>query len=508
MKKKNILYNILSLNMLIFALLYIIPMFQSRTLNTSSLFDVYEVLSIIMISVILIIFFVINLVIGILNIKWKNIAIGTLNIISCCIALVNIPFTMIYDESIYDIWGYVILSGIICQIIIVIVNFILNRKKESYNLKKHSIVIFCIITFICVVMVAFPRILLKENKERLIEAYNILKKENKPQFFIDSNYDFYDVTGNLISKNDYRVVGTNNIDHAGTYIITAIDRNDELWIVNYSGEKLVRLYYIFSDSRYLLRDLASVVDIFSDIYSEIYSNSEVKKGINYLIANNVEDNYIKFTDDNKEISIEVEIDRTQIENDDSFLQLLKDYYDDYNYSMDEISGTKGIDLKTIYKYKKNYYLTYKNSEKVKLECNNLLIDYREEDGNYVLYMYNNWYIPFYDEQESGFFDLNGTKNTIVNKQYIVYNTFDNYIILYSKFNNCYYISNYESNDRKKVDRLIDCSENYVYGDDKLYLISNNKIEEAIERIIYTINMGKDLLSYSNFGSVYDYYIIK
>ena len=72
MKKKNILYNILNFILIIFALLYIIPMYQSITLLEQGLFYVYEELSIIMISIILIVFFLINLVMGILNIKKKN----------------------------------------------------------------------------------------------------------------------------------------------------------------------------------------------------------------------------------------------------------------------------------------------------------------------------------------------------------------------------------------------------------------------------------------------------
>ena len=184
MKKKNILYNILNFILIIFELLYIIPMYQSITLSEYVLFDVYEGFSIIMISIIFITFFVINLVIGILNIKRNNIAIGVLNIILGCIALVNIALTIIYYGTYDDIWGYIIFSCLICQIIISIVNLILNRNKESSNLKKHSIIIFCIISFVSIVLVVFPNFLLKENKERLIEAYNILKNERSTTPFV------------------------------------------------------------------------------------------------------------------------------------------------------------------------------------------------------------------------------------------------------------------------------------------------------------------------------------
>ena len=53
MKKKNILYNILNFILIIFSLLYIIPMYKSITLSKYGLFDVYEGLSIIIIFIIL-----------------------------------------------------------------------------------------------------------------------------------------------------------------------------------------------------------------------------------------------------------------------------------------------------------------------------------------------------------------------------------------------------------------------------------------------------------------------
>ena len=246
----------------------------------------------------------------------------------------------------------------------------------------------------------------------------------------------------------------------------------------------------------------------SGIDNKGYDDLEIENGINYLVANNVEDNYLKFTDSNKEISIEIEIDKTQMENDSSFLELLENYYaGDNGYQLNEISEIKGIDLETIYRYKKNYYLTYKNNERVKLECNNLLIDYSEGYGSYILFMYNNWNIPFYDEQESGFYDLEGKKYT-TNKHYLIYNTFDKYYILYNKLSDYYYISKYDSYDRKIVESLIYCAENYVYADNKLYFINNNKIEEVIEKIQYTINIGNDISYFSSIASVYDYYIIK
>ena len=185
-----------------------------------------------------------------------------------------------------------------------------------------------------------------------------------------------------------------------------------------------------------------------------------------------------------------------------------EYYDveSRKTPLKSIAGIRGVDLETIYKSKKNYYLTYKNTKRVKLDCNNLLIDFSNENDNYVLFMYNNWNIPFYDENECGYFDLEGKKYAI-NKQYLIYDTFDNYYVLYNRFDNCYYISKYDSNDRIAISDLVDCTEDYVYADKRLYVINNDTIEEIDEKIDYLLNVASDKPNFSYDGSVYDYYIL-
>lgn len=496
MKKKNILYSVLNFILIIFALLYIIPMFQEINLSEDTLFGVYENLSIVMICIFFSTFFLINLVIGILNIRRKNNTIGVLSIVSGCIAIVNIILTIIYKENHEDVLAYIIFGTLACQIIISIFNLVLNRKKESSDLKKHSIIIFSIILLLGIVFVAFPRILLKINSDRIVEAYNILEKENRTQLLIDDKSNFYDFKGNLIAKNNYDIAKMNKKMANGTDIITVMD-NNELWIINYKGEKLVRLYYIFTDSESLLENLIDYSYKLFHNTEKKFSEAMKKKEVNYLTTETVKDNYLKFTSNDKKITIEIEIDKTQIEKDTSLYKFISQYYMEYYDAMpSDVMGVKGIDLETFYKYKKNYYLTYENNERIQLECNNLLVDYNEYDDNYILYMYSNWNIPFYDEDTSGFIDLKGKKYTM-NKQYLVLDTLDNYIILYNKVYENYYITTYGLNDPIKLERIVDYDENYVYAFKEvpqqilsnhiLYLTNNDKIKSAVENIKYTIN---------------------
>ena len=497
MKKKNILYNVLNFILIIFAILCMQKMYEAISIVHYNIFDMYEGLFLLTIFTIFTTLLLINLVLGILNIKRKNNAIGVLNIVTSGITLINIVLTIIYYVSYDDVWSYIIFFELTCQLIISIINLILNRKKESEDLKKHSIIIFCIIVVVCTVLYVLPRMLLKINQDRLVKAYNILKQENKQQLFIDYRSNFYDTTGKLIAENDYEIVSTKKM--YDTYIITAKDKNNNLCVVDYSGEKVVQLYDIFSSSStFFLDDLIMTL---RQNNSSQYDATNSENGIKYISAKIVQDNYLKFTDENGQISIEVEIDKTQLENDTSISELLEQYNTKYNNPYSDTYYRTNAVVEEIYRYKKNYYMTYKNNERVKLECNNLLIDYREENGNYIIYMYNNWNIPFYDKEESGYYDLEG-KKIAVNKQYIIFNTFEQYMVVYNKLSNNYDVLTYNSNNRASVEELKYCTEDYVYGDRKLYLINNGRIENVLDGITYTINIGDDILYAS---SVYDHY---
>ena len=499
MKNKNITYNLLNFILVGFALFYVVPMFMSITIYDNTLYDLYTTFSLIIMILTFITFFIINLVLGISNIRKKNKAIGVLSIVSGSLALGNIILLYIYDESFDDVWGYLLFIVLATQIILSIINLVLNRKKENTNFNKFHLIVFFFVLLMSIFLIVAPRVLLKENEKRLAEAYNILVNKGKTQLFIDSNSNFYDSTGKLVANNDFDVVKVQKADRSGTYFICVKDKNDELWIVDYSGTKLVRLYDTFAESdTYLIYSLCTMADFYS------ISSDTNENGIKYLTSQSITDNLLVFANENNDILIEVEIDLTQREDDSSFLELLEEYYtDDTGEYINDFDLTPN--LESIYSYKKNYYLTFKNNERIKLDCNNLLIDYNSNGDNYILLMYNNWNIPFYDETESGYFNLEGQKYTISDKNTIVYNTFDNYIIMHNTLHDFNYISTLDFKEQQKVYSLTHCSEDYVLSKTNLYTIKDNKIIETIDNVKYTINIGSDS-SNDSFGSVYNYYI--
>ena len=154
----NIIYNILNIILIVFLLFYVVPMFISITIGNDSIFDFYEDLSIIIMIISCISFFIINLALGISNIHKKNIAIGVLNIISGCISLGNILLIIAYDGFFDDPWGYLLFTTLTAQTILSIIILVLNIKKEDAPLNKIHLVLSCFIIIIGIILTIMPRV--------------------------------------------------------------------------------------------------------------------------------------------------------------------------------------------------------------------------------------------------------------------------------------------------------------------------------------------------------------
>ncbi len=118
--------------------------------------------------------------------------------------------------------------------------------------------------------------------------------------------------------------------------------------------------------------------------------------------------------------------------------------------------------------------------------------------------------------------LTGTKY-VANNENIIYNTFDKYVVLYNKSKKNFALATFTSSIIIQAQNLYYFDEQYIFADNKLYVIENGEINTKLEDIRYTINIGldKDYLSrllnesishknsnFSNLESVYDKYLIK
>ena len=227
---------------------------------------------------------------------------------------------------------------------------------------------------------------------------------------------------------------------------------------------------------------------------------------------------------------------------------------DYSYDKYDALTTK---LEEFYNYKKEYYLLDINSNnKIKLECNNLLyrIYYNEkEELQEDILIYSNGYIPYYDTDNSGYFDQNGKKIRINNK-YLIQDMTENYQIIINKstaksyiynrqtgkiekeyenfkiYNN-FYVSYNSENDEYEIinknnlevmaisegkepqiykDTIIICSEEnqdkcYYYNGEGLELVDDCTNFNSFEKNVYSTNYllsGEDDSVYAKMGIIY------
>ena len=159
-------------------------------------------------------------------------------------------------------------------------------------------------------------------------------------------------------------------------------------------------------------------------------------------------------------------------------------------------------IKEFYENKKEYYLLdIENNTKTKLECNNLIYEayYDEKDKLYEnILLYSNGFIPFYDTNETGYFDLNGEK-LIINPSYLIIDINNNFYVLMEKetgttvflsmqtgniektindatriFNSFYVINSY--NNGEITYKILDKNLNEIVTTNHLNFVGNNFIE--------------------------------
>lgn len=91
-------------------------------------------------------------------------------------------------------------------------------------------------------------------------------------------------------------------------------------------------------------------------------------------------------------------------------------------------------IENFYKYKREYYIIDTNSNtKKKLDCNNLIYEAIDNVNTIQesILLFSNENIPFYDSNETGYFDWEGNKVRL-NKPYLVYDCIDKYAVVYDK----------------------------------------------------------------------------
>ena len=248
------------------------------------------------------------------------------------------------------------------------------------------------------------------------------------------------------------------------------------YIVNDKGEKILKIEGFddvrFSGTNYLL---------------DLVENTINKGLLNYKVEEK------KHMDDTSNNYYEVDFDGNEFEDDG------KEYYyfenshnnniliqlavgEEDNTSHEFLTSTFelfNLSFEELYYYEREYYLINKETKtKIKLNCDNLLIerDFTRETINNnssfdkLIFAFSDGSIPFYDENEHGYFDLDGEKHVDLEGKTTI-DIYEKYVIEYDSNNMEYYI--YEKENLEKPIKKY----KYIYTtDDFAICYGNNKFD--------------------------------
>ena len=411
-------------------------------------------------NVIVVMYYVIsglNIIIAIINLVKKNKKIGILQLITGIIMISGMTISMTENSFYMFLFAGVITIGLS------IFNLVINRKLEQKKKSKIILILFILILIINVLAIVVPVIKNMINVNNLEQALSKIEQNEELETYVfkkGDQYIFIDENGNKVSENDYDEISIYPRQlkiQDKTITVRCAKKGNKIYIINSKGEKLFELCNDMIGE--LVDKDWNADDIFSYFWSYITENEifgisaddtylgfeEYKENENVL--NKYDEDMSQYEDSenedieykyfqNKEFSeniLQVVINKRKIEKDEK----LKNIYFKISKFVNAHSSNsqQNMDIYDIiqefYTYKKEYYLINPNDNtKKQLECNNLIYQAYYDINNELqenILVYETGEIPYYDNEETGYFTLDGQKNTI-NSKYVIQEITGKYII--------------------------------------------------------------------------------
>ena len=466
MKSTNKYINILNILSVVFILLLILI----------KSFIIYENT----LDVILVMYYLIsglNIIIAIINLVKKNKKIGIWQLITGIIMISGMIIAM--AESIF----YTLLFTGIITIGLSIFNLITNKKLVQKKKSKIILTLFLLLIIANVLIIVVPVIKNIININNLKQALSKIEQDEELETYVfekNDQYIFIDENGNKVSENDYDEISEYAVkqlkiqDKAIT--VRWAKKANKIYVINSKGEKLFELcndtigelvdkelneYRIFHNFwTYILEN-----EIFGMSEDNTYLGFEEYKA-NENVLNKYNENMSKYEDcksedieykyfQNKEFSdniLQVVINKREIEKDEKLKNI---YLENSNMLINaynlNIRQTMAIydSIEEFYTCEKEYYLINPNDNtKKQLECDNLIYQEYYDINNELqenILVYESGEIPYYDNEETGYFTLEGEKNTI-NSKYVIQEITGKYIIAMNTDTTESYVIDKETNE--------------------------------------------------------------
>lgn len=299
---------------------------------------------------------------------------------------------------------------------------------------------------------------MEETYKKYVEAKeDILKTKEEPTIIYkeDDEYVFIDKNGKEITREEYDEVCQNQIKveiEGKIREIRPVKKDDEYFFIDSRGKKVFDV----------IDEADGVNDVWARFSSCIYTNEkeitnteeEIKNDNSYskalfleetsLLPESKSGKYDKYEENTEEGTEYLYFKNENIT--DKVLQVISFFDDSEDIELKEIWENKVSDdykdsIDLFYSPKKEYYLIdTKKEEKMKLDCNNLIYNYDfgynpiTEEKNYIEYimLYNDGSIPYYDENSTGYFNIETGEKTEVDSNILTIEIDDKYQYLYNK----------------------------------------------------------------------------
>jgi len=352
----------------------------------------------------------------------------------------------------------------------------------------------------------------KLQEEKNLERY-VYKKDNM--------YIFLDDRGNKITTKDYddmpyksyanRFLYSFNVNNHIAKLGVA-KKGNKIIIINSQGEEMFTLCNLFDDYEIIAENFMTYItrnkkfgikfapeDGESNYYRRneniLQRDKDFNKETNTVWEENKQASYMYFKND--EIVLQVVIKENEKEEDTKLAM----HYAEFGFGEDDIKREL-LRIAQFYQNKKEYYLLdIHNGTKTRLECNNLIYDAYYNENNElceIILLYSNGTIPFYDTNESGYFEKTGEKTTISTK-YLIGDVNEKYRIIFEKETGHVYFMSIKTGTIEKV------VEEVVYLYKSFYFIKENDKYIIVDKDLNEIASSDDkpLMSGYNFMIVTD-----
>lgn len=435
MKKYNKYLNIFN----IFYSLAILIILAVTYFSDTYLYMVYESFSIALLKITPIAIITFNVIISIVNLKKKNKKNGIIHIVIAASWL-------IYMLS--DFTELILMIICLISVILSIINLIFNKEIEDKK-TKIPIVLFWILIIMESFFIITPIVMFIISVNNLKEALPKLKEEVNMETYVynkDGVYVYLDNQGNKLTQKHFESIAS--ISYPSKYMVSLlIDeheanvgfacKDNKLIVINSQGEEMFSICNLFDDYFDVavnfmncitqgnilgIQSISSVTN-YDRNENNLRKYTELTQETKDLFEDNKNAEYMYFKND--ELLLQVVMKNNEIEDDTKLLET----YVKFTYNSKLYRDIRKI--QEFYANKKEYYLLdIENGIKKQLKCNNLIYEayYTSNDLYEEILVYSNGSIPFYDTEETGYFEKNGEKR-VINKDYIVEDINENYIVL-------------------------------------------------------------------------------